>query len=150
MVDILATPYVSPTAEPAEPTRGVRWVLGLAVALLVVAAWLMILFQLALVVRAELRLQQVLAQASEFAELPQIRTSDIQAFVDRRLVAANYPRSSVTIGRDASGPKCVSVSIAASDALPAWMKPLAIGLENQTIEAHLHATPQPSFFAGTQ
>lgn len=150
MADILPTPYVSPTAEPAEPTRGARWVLGLAVALLVVAAWLVILFQLALVVRAELRLQKVLAQASEFAELPQIRTSDIQTFVDRRLAAANYAPSGVAFGQSTSGPKCVSVSIAASDALPAWMKPLAIGLENQTIEARLHAKPQPSFFAGPQ
>jgi len=146
MADILPTPYLSPTADPVQPTRGICWVLSLALAMVVVAAWLMIMFQLAMVVRAELRLQNILTQASEFAALPQVRASEIEAFVDKRLAAANYGQWKTTVGPDSRGLQCLQVSIAASDALPTWIQPLSVGLRGQEIAVRLHAEPQTWFF----
>lgn len=148
MADILPTPYLSSQAELDRPSRGICWVLGVALAAAVIAAWLMVLLQLAMVIRAELRLQQVIAEASEFAALPAVTRSEVELFVNKRLAACDHTVWKTAASLSDGQLQQLRITLPADEALPSWMRPLAVVLESAELQTSLHRQLQTrTFFA---
>ena len=71
--------------------------LGWGAVTVVIAAWLVVLIQIALIVRAEVAMQQILRQANAFAELPSVRPSELQRFVAQRAKLAGWRGAQVWV-----------------------------------------------------
>jgi hypothetical protein len=92
MTSLGAIPAVHPPTK-----RGVLWVLRGAVAAAAIAAWLIVLLHLVLVVQAELRLAETVRQANAFANLPRVDSGELAEYTHRRLAAAGFQASRVTV-----------------------------------------------------
>ncbi|MGI9455700.1 MAG: hypothetical protein ACR2NU_04015 [Aeoliella sp.] len=119
----MATTLAFPAANSA-PTRNTFWVLRCAVALVAVVAWVLVLSQLALMVRAEMRLGQIVREANVFAGLPDVQAADLHEFVSRRTKRAGWKHARVLIVPSGTGAhQGVRIEIPAADAMPRFMRP---------------------------
>lgn len=125
----MQSPYASPVASSAQPAHGVWWVLRAAAALLAIAAWLVLLLHVLLLVRAELRLQQVLEDANRFAKLPDMSTTELGNYTHRRLMEEGFCEGKITLARGYAvaqiDAKPAGRALAITEVLTTWLTPPA-------------------------
>ncbi len=129
------------------PRVGVTWVVQTAIALLAIAAWLTVLLHLAIIVRAELKLAQIVRQSNAFAELPSVDSRELAGYAHRRISAAGLQAKRVQMaGRSAQSGKLQVTSIEATpvDSVSRWLRPLSRWLGHEAAAASTDR-PQPFF-----
>lgn len=87
------------------------------------AAWLVVLGQAALLLRAELHLGTILRGADQFAQLPSVRPYEIVRLVEDRLGEAGWQGARVRVaGSRAEGYRVEAIEMPARQVTPEWLR----------------------------
>lgn len=120
-IAILPTPQAS-LSFPA-PRVTASTVLGWAFGVVFFVAWLVVLGQAALLMRAELRLGTILTEADQFAQLPSARPYEIVQLVEDRLGEAGWQGARVRVaGSRGEGYRVEAIEMPAGQVVPEWLR----------------------------